>query len=327
MERNELHILQIIVMASNKKQPFELITILGPTATGKTGLAVKLANRLNGEIISADSRQIYRGMDIGTGKDLEDYNIKGGKIPYHLIDILDPNEDYNVCRFQNEFEIAYNNIHERNKLPILCGGTGLYLDSVLLNYRFEPIDANTELRETLDSKSKDELAEQLQTLDSNLFDNWNIDTKRRIIRGIELAMQNGNPETNSIPNDLSKTCVLGVQYPREIIRNRITTRLKFRLGNGMIEEVESLLENGLQKERLNYFGLEYKFIRRYLDDELTKDELFELLNIAIHQFAKRQRSWFRRMEKRGVNIHWIEEGSLKTAMHIIEPYLELKENP
>jgi tRNA dimethylallyltransferase len=299
--------------------------VLGPTATGKTGLAVKLANLLNGEIISADSRQIYRGMDIGTGKDLEAYCINGNNIPYHLIDILNPSEDYNVCRFQKEFQMAYNEIHERGKLPILCGGTGLYLDSVLLNYRFEPIDANTELRKTLESKSKDKLAEQLQTLDSNLFDNWNMDTKRRIIRGIELAMGNGNPETNSTPNDLSKTCVLGVQYPREIIRDRITTRLKFRLENGMIDEVESLLKNGLQKDRLNYFGLEYKFIRRYLDDELTKNELFELLNIAIHQFAKRQQSWFRRMEKRGVNIHWVEEGNLKTAIQIIEPYLELKE--
>ena len=156
-------------MASNKKQPFELITILGPTATGKTGLAVKLANRLNGEIISADSRQIYCGMDIGTGKDLEEYCINGNNIPYHLIDILDPTEDYNVCRFQSEFLMAYHKIRERDKLPILCGGTGLYLDSVLLNYRFEPIDANAELRENLESKSKEELAEKLRTLDLNLF--------------------------------------------------------------------------------------------------------------------------------------------------------------
>ena len=308
-------------MASNKKQPFELITILGPTATGKTGLAVKLANRLNGEIISADSRQIYRGMDIGTGKDLEEYSINENNIPYHLIDILNPTEDYNVYRFQTEFQIAYNKIHERTKLPILCGGTGLYLDSVLLNYRFAPIEANAELRENLESKSKDELAEQLKILDLNLYENWNTDTKRRIIRGIELAMKNGSPEINSTPKNLSNTCVIGVQYPREIIRERITSRLKFRLENGMIEEVEALLKNGLSKERLNYFGLEYKFIRRFLDDELNRDELFELLNIAIHQFAKRQSSWFRRMEKRGVNINWIEKGDLDTAMQIIEPFL------
>ena len=326
MEQYELYILQIIVMVSNKNQTFELITILGPTATGKTGLAVKLSNLLNGEIISADSRQIYRGMDIGTGKDIEEYCINRNNIPYHLIDILDPSENYNVCRFQTEFQTAYNNIHERGKLPILCGGTGLYLDSVLLNYRFEPIEANTELRENLDSKTKEKLAEQLQTLDPNLYENWNTDTKRRIIRGIELAMENGNPETNSTPNNLSNTCVLGVHYPREIIRERITSRLQFRLQNGMIEEVETLLKNGLPKERLNYFGLEYKFIRQFLDNELTKNELFELLNIAIHQFAKRQSSWFRRMEKRGVNIHWVEEGNLKTAIQIIEPYLKLKEN-
>lgn len=313
-------------MASNKNQPFELITVLGPTATGKTRLAVELANRLNGEIISADSRQIYRGMDIGTGKDLEDYSIDGKNILYHLIDILDPTEDYNVFRFQNDFQKVYNNIQNRKTLPILCGGTGLYLDSILLNYKFEPIDANTELRKELESKSIDELMKQLKKLDLNLFNNWNLDTKRRIIRGIELALENGNPETNSRANDLSRTCILGVHYPTEIIRDRITNRLKIRLENGMIEEVELLLKNGLPKERLDYFGLEYKFIGRYLDGELIKDELFELLNIAIHQFAKRQRSWFRRMEKRGVKINWIKEGNLETAMNIIEPYLELKEN-
>lgn len=313
-------------MAYNKNQPFELITVLGPTATGKTRLAVELANRLNGEIISADSRQIYRGMDIGTGKDLEDYSIDGKNILYHLIDILDPTEDYNVFRFQNDFQKVYNNIQNRKTLPILCGGTGLYLDSILLNYKFEPIDANTELRKELESKSIDELMKQLKNLDLNLFNNWNLDTKRRIIRGIELALENGNPETNSRANDLSRTCILGVHYPTEIIRDRITNRLKIRLENGMIEEVELLLKNGLPKERLDYFGLEYKFIGRYLDGELIKDELFELLNIAIHQFAKRQRSWFRRMEKRGVKINWIKEGNLETAMNVIEPYLELKEN-
>jgi len=324
MERYELHILQIIAMASNKKQSLELITVLGPTATGKTGLAVKLANLLNGEIISADSRQIYRGMDIGTGKDLEDYNIVGKKIHYHLIDILDPREDYNVCRFQDEFKVAYHDIHNNGKLPILCGGTGLYLDSVLLNYNFVHVKANSELRNNLEANSKDELEIQLEELDSDLYEKWNIDTKRRIIRGIELALENGIPEINSANKNLSNTCVLGVQYPREIIRERITARLKFRLDNGMIEEVEMLLKNGLQKERLNYFGLEYKFIGQYLDGKLSKDELFELLNIAIHQFAKRQRSWFRRMEKRGVNIHWIEKGNLESAMQIVEPYLEYK---
>ncbi|MBC8311853.1 MAG: tRNA (adenosine(37)-N6)-dimethylallyltransferase MiaA [Candidatus Marinimicrobia bacterium] len=305
-------------MASNKKQPLELISILGPTATGKTGLAVQLANQLNGEIISADSRQIYRGMDIGTGKDLEEYSLNGKQIPYHLIDILDPTDDYNVCRFQTEFQTVYKAIHERKKLPILCGGTGLYLDSVLLNYRFEPIDANTELRENLESKSMEELVTKLRNLDPKLFENWNIDTKRRVIRGIELAMGNGNPEINSAPDDLSKTCVLGVHYPREIIRERITSRLNYRLDNGMIEEVKELLKNGLPKERLNYFGLEYKFIRQFLDDEITKDDLFKLLNIAIHQFAKRQSTWFRRMEKRGVNIHWINRGDVNLAMEILE---------
>ena len=321
MERYEPHILQIIAMASNKKQPLELITVLGPTATGKTALAVQLANLLDGEIISADSRQIYRGMDIGTGKDFEDYNIDGKKIPYHLVDILDPREDYNVSRFQDEFKVAYHDIHNSGKLPILCGGTGLYLDSVLLNYNFAPIEANSELRNNLEAKSKDELEVQLKELDSELYEKWNTDTKRRIIRGIELAMENGTPELNSANKNLSNICVLGVQYPREIIRERITARLKFRLDNGMIEEVEMLLKNGLPKERLNYFGLEYKFIRRFLDGELTQEELFELLNIAIHQFAKRQSSWFRRMEKRGVNIHWVEKGNLETAMKIINPLL------
>ena len=310
-------------MASNKKPKNDLIVVLGPTATGKTKLAVKLSILLNGEIISADSRQIYRGMDIGTGKDLDEYSINGKKIPVHLIDILEPNQNYNVYRFQSECEAAYHDIHNRKKQPILCGGTGLYLDSVLFNYRFEPIVANSKLRKNLELKSKDELAKKLQNLDANLFNNWNTDTKRRIIRGIELAMGKGNPETYSTPKNLSNICVFGVQFPREIIRQRITTRLKYRLENGMIEEVEGLLENGLSKERLDYFGLEYKFIRRYLDDELTKDELFELLNIAIHQFAKRQSSWFRRMERRGINIHWVDFGDVNLAMEILSQKFNL----
>ena len=309
-------------MRSNKKQPIELITILGPTATGKTRLAVKIANKINGEIISADSRQIYCGMDIGTGKDLSEYSINGQNIPYHLIDIINPDEDYNVHRFQKEFYDCYNDIHERNKFPILCGGTGLYLDSILLDYKFEPIVANMELRETLEKFSKDELIIKFKKLDKGLYKDWNIDTKRRVIRGIELALGQGKPETNSKPKDLSKTCILGINYSREIIRDRITLRLKDRLENGMINEVEKLLRNGMKKDRLNYFGLEYKFIGRFLDGEINKNELFELLNTAIHQFAKRQRSWFRRMEKRGIKINWIEQGNLKEALKIIEPYVK-----
>jgi len=257
-------------------------------------------------------------MDIGTGKDLSEYIINGKKIPYHLIDILDPTEDYSVHRFQQEFQIAYGNIHNRGKLPILCGGTGLYLDSVLLNYNLEPIPANVSLREELEKKSKAELEKQFKELNPDLFSRWKIDTKRRVIRGIELAKSQGNPEMDSKGNILKSSLVFGINYPREIIRKRITFRLKERLSSGMIEEVENLLKGGLPKKRLDYFGLEYKFIRRFIDDEINKDDLFELLNIAIHQFAKRQMSWFRRMEKRGIIINWIEEGDVNKSMEIID---------
>ncbi len=307
-------------MTSNKKQSLDLITVLGPTASGKTQLAVQLAHKLNGEIISADSRQIYRGMDIGTGKDLDEYTIDNIQIPYHLIDILDPTEDYSVYQFQQDFHDSVEKIKLNGRQPILCGGTGLYLDSVLLDYKFEPILADNQLRDDLEKRSKEELLIFFENIDARLYSEWPLDTKRRIIRGIELALADGTPETNSQPHDLSRTCIIGIQSTREIIRQRITQRLQQRIDGGMIEEVESLISNGLPKERLNYFGLEYKFVHRYLDGELSKSEMFELLNIAIHQFAKRQRSWFRRMEKRGIKIHWVDNGSVEYSLKIIQSY-------
>ena len=302
------------------KTSLELITVLGPTAVGKTKLAVKLAYELNGEIISADSRQIYKGMDIGTGKDLDEYIINGKSIPYHLIDIIDPDKDYSVFNFQTEFNKIYNRINKNGKKTILCGGTGLYLDSILFNYKFEQINANNKLRKKLDEKSKDELKKYFKKLDEKLYANWNTDTKRRIIRGIELANSNAKPQTNSKPNEKFNRCVIGIKYDREIIRKRITYRLKNRLDTGMIEEVQNLINNGLSINRLNYFGLEYKFVGKYLKGEINKEELFELLNIAIHQFAKRQSSWFRRMEKRGIKIFWIDEGSFDKAMKFISTF-------
>ena len=310
-------------MENKEKPSLELITILGPTASGKTKLAVNLAYSYDGEIISADSRQIYRGMDIGTGKDLDEYHFNGQNIPYHLINIIDPTENYSVYHFQKEFYLVKNNIKNNGKLPILCGGTGLYLDSILLDYKFENIDANQNLREKLESKSKEYLIKYLKNLNKEFFEKWNIDTKRRIIRGIELAIKNGKPEIYSKPNKNLNSCTIGIRYPRDVIKKRITSRLDYRLNNGMIEEVEMLIQNGLPKTRLDYFGLEYKFVRKYLDGELVKEELFELLNIAIHQFAKRQSSWFRRMEKRGVKIYWIDEGNVEKAINYVNKHMKL----
>jgi len=302
---------------------FDNIVIIGPTATGKTQLAVQLAHKLSGEIISADSRQVYRGMDIGTGKDLKEYNLKGVSIPYHLIDIIDPIEEYNVVQFQRDFQIVYSDIKERNKLPILCGGTGFYIKAVLMDFQLSKTEPDKQLRQRLENWKLEDLINKLETISPGASANTPVDTKRRVIRAIEVAKDRGQEtgdRDNEIQNPKSKIqnpIVLGVNYPREVIRKRITARLHERLNNGMIEEVELLLKNGVTHERLDSFGLEYRFISHYLQGQLSRDEMAETLNTAIHQFAKKQMTFFRNMEKHGIKIHWIPEGDFETALKII----------
>lgn len=288
----------------------KLITILGPTASGKTSIATMLADRMNGEIISADSRQVYRRMDIGTGKDLSDYTINGRNIPYHLIDICEPGTKYNLFQYQQDFINAYNDIQGRGVQPILCGGTGLYIESVLKGYQLSPVPQNPELRETLAGKSLDELTDMLADLKkqtgSNMHNKTDVDTTQRAIRAIEIEtynLQNPTPlrESPAIPS-----IVIGVNIDRELRRKRITDRLKARIDEGMIDEIKGLLDEGIAPEDLIYYGLEYKFLTMYCTGALSLDEMTRQLEIAIHQFAKRQMTWFRGMEKRGTAIHWID---------------------
>ena len=283
-----------------------LIVILGPTATGKTTLAAKLANQLFGEVISADSRQVYRGMDIGTGKDLADFEINGGKIPYHLIDIVDAGTEYNVFEYQKDFLKAYENIIQRNKTPILCGGSGLYIDAVVKGYRFLEVPENNDLRNELEQKSIDELNEMLLNYKTahNTTDSI---YKKRIIRAIEVAKF--QTENEALIRDFPKInhIIFGIDFDREIIKKRITQRLKNRLENeGMIDEVKQLIAKGVDPEKLKFYGLEYKLITQYLQNELSYNDMYQKLNTAIHQFAKRQSTWFRKMEKDGFKIHWID---------------------
>jgi len=304
----------------NINDNINLITILGPTATGKTNLAVKIAQLFPSEIISADSRQIYKGMNIGTGKDLDEYNINNKQIPYHLIDIINPDQDYSVYSFQKEFHKIHNNILGQNKLAILCGGTGLYIESVLLNYEMSNIKPNYTLRNDLDKLSKNELLDFFKNIDLEASKNWKCDTKQRIIRGIEIASSKDKNKFNEQPSKLNllDSIVLGIKMNRDKIRQRITARLEYRFNNGMIEEVEKLVSDNLVTfERLDYFGLEYKYVGHYLNKKISYDEMFNKLNTAIHKFAKKQMTFFRRMEKRGININWVENGSLEKALDVI----------
>ncbi len=285
---------------------YNLITILGPTATGKTGLAANLAAKINGEVISADSRQVYRGMDIGTGKDYDDYFVDGKEIPSHLVDIEDAGVHYNVYRFQSDFVKVFEAIHSRNKFPVLCGGSGLYLEAVLKNYKLIQVPPNKQLRKELEGKSLEELTEILQELKPKLHNKTDVETDRRAIRAIEIEKYyRENPEIDTYFPDI-KSLNIGVKFDREIRRQRITSRLKQRLEEGMPDEVQHLLDSGLTPEQLIYYGLEYKYLTLHLAGELSYDEMFRQLEIAIHQFAKRQMTWFRGMEKRGTKIHWID---------------------
>ena len=289
----------------------KLIIILGPTATGKTNLATKLAFNSNAEIISSDSRQVYKCLDIGTGKDLEEYNINNKKINYHLIDIIDIEKNYSVYNFQKDFEQSYKNIINKNKQAIICGGTGLYIESLLLEYDLSnspPPDF--ELRKKLDLKSIEELKEKFKKINKHIIKNPKLDTKNRIIRNIEICLNKKIKRKKITILPIKNYTVIGINPGREQVRKKITNRLKQRLENGLIEEVENLLLKGISHERLNYFGLEYRFISKYLQKIYTKDELFSNLNSAIHQFSKKQMTFFRRMEKRGIKINWINDNDI-----------------
>jgi len=283
---------------------YNLICVTGPTACGKTSFAVQLADFFKGEIISADSRQVYRNMDLGTGKDLDEYTYKGKKIPYHLIDICDAGYKYNVFEYQRDFVEVWNKLQERQVMPILCGGSGLYVESILKGYKLLPVPINETLRENLKDKTLKELAELLSTY-GKMHNVTDLDTKKRAIRAIEIEeYYSKNPKENTSFPEINPL-VLAIDISREVRRNRITERLKQRLNNGMVEEVKSIIDSGVKPEKLIYYGLEYKYITMYLLSEISYEEMFEKLNIAIHQFAKRQMTWFRKMEKSGIKINWL----------------------
>ena len=288
---------------------YKMITILGPTASGKTKLAATLAYHLGAEIISADSRQVYQGMDIGTGKDLTDYTIASKHIPYHLIDICKAGSKYNVYQYQQDFLDIYNKIKETNKLPILCGGSGLYLEAILKGYHLSTVPPNEELRNQLNEMSHESLIQMLaniqEQLNTKMHNSTDLDSKQRTIRAIEIGkhMLTEADHLTSFPTISS--LIIGVDIDREERRRKITTRLHQRLEEGMIEEVKQLLDQGIPPEDLIYYGLEYKFVTEYLIGKLSYDEMVRQLEIAIHQFAKRQMTWFRGMERRGIKINWI----------------------
>ena len=315
-----------------------MITILGPTASGKTSLAAALAAQIDtldasiwggstkgAEIISADSRQVYRGMDIGTGKDLEDYTVEGKLIPYHLIDICDAGTKYNLFQYQQDFYDAYLDITHRGVLPILCGGTGLYIESVLKGYHLSPVPQNPALRSSLEGKSLEELTDMLVDLKakngSHMHNRTDVDTAQRAIRAIEIETYNLEHPMPERELPAVDSLVIGVSIDRDARRDKITHRLKQRLENGMVEEIKGLLDRGIPAENLLYYGLEYKFITEYVIGKTSYEEMLRGLEIAIHQFAKRQMTWFRGMERRGFTIHWID--ALQPMEQKVEQVLEL----
>lgn len=296
--------------AIDNMQNQKMITILGPTASGKTSVAAALALRTGGEIISADSRQVYRRMDIGTGKDLADYTIGDVQIPYHLIDIAEPGTKYNLFQYQQDFHEAYDEIRSRGKLPILCGGTGLYIEAVLGGYSLSPVPQNQALRDSLEGKSLEELTRMLVELKrqngSNMHNRTDVDTAQRAIRAIEIETYNLEHPTPERQMPQVESLIIGINIDRELRREKITRRLKARLDEGMCDEIQGLIDGGINPEDLIYYGLEYKFITEYVIGRISYEEMFRQLEIAIHQFAKRQMTWFRGMERRGYTIHWID---------------------
>ncbi len=296
---------------------YNLITILGPTATGKTKLAAQLAYEFNGEIISADSRQVYKGMDIGTGKDLSDYTINGKQIPYHLIDIISPKEEFNLFLFKKYFNQAFTEIKNKSTLPFFAGGSGLYLSSILQNYKLNAASDDKDKVNELRLKDIDELQEILIDLNPKLHNSTDLIDKERIIKAIVIAEASSPIEELEI-NSLN----IGIMPDRQEIKRRITERLKYRLRHGMIEEVERLVKEGVTYDKLNFFGLEYKFTGLYLKGELNYNDMFQKLNSAIHQFAKRQVTWFRKMEREGVKINWIDSPDFERTSNIVKESME-----
>jgi tRNA dimethylallyltransferase len=296
---------------------YNLLTILGPTASGKTRLAVALAHGLGGEIISADSRQVFRGMDIGSGKDLHEY----GEVPYHLIDILESGKEFSVFAFQRLFREAFKDISGRGRLPVMCGGTGLYLDAVLRDYRMIEVPEDPALRAELEERSADELAAMLRGLKPEQHNTSDLLERNRTIRAIEIALHEQRHAGGHEPPTELRSLTIGIRWERNELRRRITERLRLRLENGMIEEVQRLYEGGVAWERLDYYGLEYRYIGAYLQGKMNRNDMFQKLNSAIHDFAKRQENWFRRMEKNGVAINWVEGAGkpLKEALAVISP--------
>jgi tRNA dimethylallyltransferase len=283
----------------------DLVTVLGHTAAGKTAFAAHLAHELGGEIISADSRQVYRGMDLGTGKDYEDYLVDGRRVPFHLIDILDAGYEYNVYLFKRDFLRVFTDISERGSMPVLCGGTGLYIESVLRNYRLLNVPPDEALRMELENMDNKELVAMLK-LHGPLHNITDTVHRKRLIRAIEIARyQSAEPPDEGEEREL-KTLVLGIRFNRETRRERITLRLRERMEAGMVEEVQGLLKAGVTADKLDYYGLEYRYVCKYILKELSYKDMLAGLNTAIHQFAKRQMTYFRGMERRGIKIHWLD---------------------
>ena len=287
---------------TEQNQSFNLLTILGATASGKTRLAVALAERLRGEIISADSRQVFRGMDIGSGKDLHEY----GAIPHHLINILDAGEEFSVFAFQRLFLAAWHHITAGGRMPILCGGSGLYLDAALRGYRMAEIPPDGQLRAELALKSDQELCLILNSLRPDQHNQTDLLDRQRTIRAIEIARHDSSARSGAEPYPEIHPLVIGIRLERPEMRRRITERLRQRLDNGLIEEVRNLHDRGIAWERLDYYGLEYRYVGAFLRGDLSRNDMFQKLNSAIHDFAKRQGNWFRKMERQGIVIHWVD---------------------
>ena len=292
-------------MAEELDTIYDLLVVTGPTASGKTALAAAIAYRLGGEIISADSRQVYRGMNIGTGKDYADYLINGIQIPCHLIDIADPGYKFNVFEYQREFIKVYSDLKKRNIFPVVCGGSGMYADSIITGYKLSEVPPDSGLRIELEKKSMEELKNILLTF-KNLHNTTDIDSRKRVIRAIEIEHFTTNKGKQASESPKVKPLIVGLMFERDSRRRRITERLRQRLDSGMVEEVKNLIDNGISTETLIYYGLEYKFITLYLTGKISYEEMFRDLEVAIHQFAKRQMTWFRGMERRGIKIHWID---------------------